>query len=631
MSGTTEGLYQCLDDINTYKTLKSESEESLPQIATALSLLASIDSDQCTVCRKPIEDECAKSGDRRWHLACLNCSRCAKELGTDLKDTRVSSYDGQIFCSTCAGFTPENAPTFEHVTKLQQYVFLLRVALARLLEILRNSGVLARGPEEAAANGYDTAARDDPPVSAEAGRELQDADRLAVTGNRGAKESTYETTSNDVRRLRSTRLDMRLSSSFRKARTSRVIDGPEGSSAQPGSSAAEGNGANNNRPGMQIVDDFVDESATDPMLSRQDALTLDDIPRIVAAEQAREQRSEGTGRLDANAAAANQQRGGYGPSGDRSLAQDRSLGGAPGGMARPMSPQRIGGRKYFSELSGLEYFIVRHLAVLTMHPMVGSEFSLEELLGFIESRKPTTFWNKFGKAFKNDNKKNVKKKGIFGVPLEVIIERDGADSTDGVGPGTLRIPAIVDDIVSTMRQMDLSVEGVFRKNGNIKKLSELSEKIDRDGCDSVNLSSENVVQVAALLKRYLRELPDTLMTHKLYRLWLAAAKINDENQRRHCLHLTCCLLPKCHRDCLEVLFFFLKWAGSFHQVDDESGSKMDIKNIATVIAPNILSVNLKTPILDSDPMFAIDAVTILIADIEEMCLVSYLLSLFLCY
>ncbi len=72
---------------------------------------------------------------------------------------------------------------------------------------------------------------------------------------------------------------------------------------------------------------------------------------------------------------------------------------------------------------------------------------------------------------------------------------------------------------------------------------------------------------------------------------------------------------------MEIVFCFLKWADSFHQVDDESGSKMDIKNLATVIAPNILYTNSKAPALDSDPMFAIVAVETLITYIEEMCLV----------
>ena len=43
--------------------------------------------------------------------------------------------------------------------------------------------------------------------------------------------------------------------------------------------------------------------------------------------------------------------------------------------------------------------------------------------------------------------------GVFGVPLEVLIERNGSDSVIGSGPGSLRIPAFVDDSVSAMRQM----------------------------------------------------------------------------------------------------------------------------------------------------------------------------------
>lgn len=48
------------------------------------------------------------------------------------------------------------------------------------------------------------------------------------------------------------------------------------------------------------------------------------------------------------------------------------------------------------------------------------------------------------------------------------------------------------------------------------------------------------------------------------------------------------MLPKAHRDTMEVLFCFLNWVSSFHTVDEESGNKMDTWNIATVMAPNIL-------------------------------------------
>lgn len=65
----------------------------------------------------------------------------------------------------------------------------------------------------------------------------------------------------------------------------------------------------------------------------------------------------------------------------------------------------------------------------------------------------------------------------------------------------------------------MSVEGIFRKNGNIRRLKELSEALDRDS-SAVNLLDDNPVQLAALLKKFLRELPDPLMTFKLHRLFV---------------------------------------------------------------------------------------------------------------
>lgn len=67
----------------------------------------------------------------------------------------------------------------------------------------------------------------------------------------------------------------------------------------------------------------------------------------------------------------------------------------------------------------------------------------------------------------------------------------------------------------------MSVEGIFRKNGNIRRLKELTEAIDRDPL-SVDLTQDNPVQLAALLKKFLRELPDPLMTFKLHKLFIAS-------------------------------------------------------------------------------------------------------------
>lgn len=71
-----------------------------------------------------------------------------------------------------------------------------------------------------------------------------------------------------------------------------------------------------------------------------------------------------------------------------------------------------------------------------------------------------------------------------------------------------------------LRGVDMSIEGIFRKNGNIRRLKDLTEAIDKDAA-SVDLSSDNPVQLAALLKKFLRDLPDPLMTFKLHRLLIA--------------------------------------------------------------------------------------------------------------
>lgn len=68
----------------------------------------------------------------------------------------------------------------------------------------------------------------------------------------------------------------------------------------------------------------------------------------------------------------------------------------------------------------------------------------------------------------------------------------------------------------------MAVEGIFRKNGNIRRLQQMTEALDKE-YSSVMLSEENPVQLAALLKKFLREIPDPLLTFRLHKLWCAAA------------------------------------------------------------------------------------------------------------
>jgi hypothetical protein len=69
---------------------------------------------------------------------------------------------------------------------------------------------------------------------------------------------------------------------------------------------------------------------------------------------------------------------------------------------------------------------------------------------------------------------------------------------------------------------------------------------------------------------------------------LTFADLESQEQRLRILHLTCCLLPKADRDTTDVLFLFLKWVASFSHIDEETGCKIDLSNLATVICPNMV-------------------------------------------
>lgn len=112
--------------------------------------------------------------------------------------------------------------------------------------------------------------------------------------------------------------------------------------------------------------------------------------------------------------------------------------------------------------------------------------------------------------------------GTFGVSIDVLVEKNGIESNLGVGPTRIiKIPSFIDESISAMKQMDMSVEGIFRKNGNIRGLKELSEEIDKNP-NNVQLLNETPIQVAALIKKFLRELPDPLLTFRLHRLFITA-------------------------------------------------------------------------------------------------------------
>lgn len=76
------------------------------------------------------------------------------------------------------------------------------------------------------------------------------------------------------------------------------------------------------------------------------------------------------------------------------------------------------------------------------------------------------------------------------------------------------------------------------------------------------------------------------------------------------------IMPKSHRDTMEVLFVFLKWVASFAHMDEVTGSKMDLSNLATVICPSILYPRAHGTVRD-ESFRAIGVVTNLLENQDE--------------
>ncbi|KAF3046331.1 hypothetical protein E8E12_002001 [Didymella heteroderae] len=528
---SSSGLTTFLSQVNSLDA-KLEEEASKDQAAEAAILIPRW-ADACPICDLQVEDKCLHLNNMSFNYSCM-------------------------------------------------YVHLLKVAHARLMATLRTSGALPHTSDDPNLAGYDSSVghRMDnngtalPPLHLRADARSKSYNGSDANSNgQGSSNAAYEQSMSDIKRLRSTRLDKHLSNTMKRARASRILDGSEGYEA----------GANTEmRGGMQIVNER-DQVDMDTATLAVNSLALDDIARMAAMEQQREQRPNafraGGGALLGQEHA--KVRHGH----RRDFSGGQELNNV--GDGRP--------RTFFSELSPLEYFKLKGLAVLQLGLLLDdNQYNQEDLLDLIESKK-NNFWGKigFGKAKGKPKKPQTVEKpssenATFKQSLEWLVEKKGCECTEGVGPGALKVPALLQDAITAMRNMDMSIEGVFRKNGNLKALRELEVEVDQKGVEQVDLSTKNPVILANLLKRFLRVMPDPVLTLKLYRLFMTANDIEDEEKRKKVLHLVLCLLPKAHRDTMEVLFCFLNWVSSFHTVDEESGNKMDTWNIATVMAPNIL-------------------------------------------
>jgi hypothetical protein len=187
---------------------------------------------------------------------------------------------------------------------------------------------------------------------------------------------------------------------------------------------------------------------------------------------------------------------------------------------------------YLTELSSLQLLIARQTAALALHPLVDKYYTMNKLLDTIDTvKKKNSIWSKMLFAIGTSSKKNkMAIGGILGKPLDVLVQETGVASNASYGSGTVLIPLFMDECISALKRkgflvlmFDLSIEGIFRKNGNIKRLKECCEHLTTN--TTLPFLDDNPIQLSALLKRFFRDLPEPLLTFKLSELFIISQSI----------------------------------------------------------------------------------------------------------
>ncbi|XP_078041212.1 rho GTPase-activating protein 17 isoform X4 [Augochlora pura] len=138
--------------------------------------------------------------------------------------------------------------------------------------------------------------------------------------------------------------------------------------------------------------------------------------------------------------------------------------------------------------------------------------------------------------------------------------------------------------VSALLQLGMEEEGLFRIAGAASKSRRI--KLSLDACCltlPIALEYKDPHVIAGALKSYLRELPEPLLTYKLYPEWMAAVKITNNETRLRALWEVLYKLPPAN---LENLRFLIKFLAVLTKNQDIN--KMSPQNIAIVIAPNLI-------------------------------------------
>ncbi|XP_003977636.1 rho GTPase-activating protein 1 [Takifugu rubripes] len=161
---------------------------------------------------------------------------------------------------------------------------------------------------------------------------------------------------------------------------------------------------------------------------------------------------------------------------------------------------------------------------------------------------------------------------VFGVPLQLLRQR----SSDGDC-----VPVVMRDTINFLSEQGLEIEGIFRRSANVTLVKETQQRYNSG--ETVHFSEmEDVHLAAVILKTFLRELPEPLLTYKLYNDIVNFSSAPSDSQVTVMKRLVESL-PEENYESLRYLITFLVQVSANSEVN-----KMTNSNLAVVFGPNLL-------------------------------------------
>ncbi|XP_029635720.1 rho GTPase-activating protein 18 isoform X3 [Octopus sinensis] len=174
-------------------------------------------------------------------------------------------------------------------------------------------------------------------------------------------------------------------------------------------------------------------------------------------------------------------------------------------------------------------------------------------------------------------KKTTRDHGVFGVALQTQLENDQKRYPH------LAVPLFFQQLIDFLTIYGVHVEGILRIPGATSRIkilrNDLEEQFYQGRFDWRNMLPNDA---SALLKQFLRDLPDPLLTNKYRESFVNVQFIPNLRDQLKALNLLFMVLPDAHRNSLMILLRFLK-----NVIYYQNENKMTLSNVAMIMAPNL--------------------------------------------